>query len=229
MEEKMAQNDFSAKSPENYEQKCLCVLALDISGSMSGTPIRQLNQGLQDFYNEVKNDKTTADRLEFSIVTFHSEVENVLDPSLVDNFTMPSLEASGSTKLVDGVREAISTAEARKSWYKETGQPYYRPWIILISDGAPDSDQDVNGLSKEIQIGTENKSFFFFAVGVEGADMDVLSQISSSQMPPAPLEGLKFTEFFKWLSDSMTMVTSSQDGEQIDLPSPADWMQGFTI
>ena len=33
----MAKNDFSAESAENYEQKCLCVLVLDVSGSMSST------------------------------------------------------------------------------------------------------------------------------------------------------------------------------------------------
>lgn len=225
----MAHNDFSAESPENYEQKCLCVLALDTSSSMAGNPINELNAGLKEFYEDVKKDKTTADRLEFAIVTFNSTVTTELDPSLVENFTMPTLRTSGSTKLVDGVREAIQTVEARKAWYKQTGQPYYRPWIILISDGEPDSDQDVSGLANEVHSGTNNKKYFFFAVGVEGADMGVLAKISSPQMPPAPLKGLKFTEFFKWLSASMTIVTSSQDGAKIDLPSAADWMSGFTI
>ena len=59
--------------------------------------------------------------------------------------------------------------------------------------------------------------------------MNVLAKISSPQMPPAPLKGLKFTEFFKWLSASMTIVTSSQDGAKIDLPNAANWMTGFTI
>ena len=31
----MAKNDFSAEVAENYEQKCLCALVLDISGSMN--------------------------------------------------------------------------------------------------------------------------------------------------------------------------------------------------
>lgn len=128
----MAHNDFSAESPENYEQKCLCVLALDTSISMEGNPINELNDGLKEFYADVKKDKTTADRLEFAIVTFNSTVTTELDPSLVENFAMPTLRTSGSTKLVDGVREAIQTVEARKAWYKKTGQPFYRPWIILI-------------------------------------------------------------------------------------------------
>ena len=31
----MATNNFSAEFAENYEQKCLCVLVLDVSGSMN--------------------------------------------------------------------------------------------------------------------------------------------------------------------------------------------------
>lgn len=225
----MGRKDFSGEQPDNFEQKCLCVLALDTSGSMYGDPIEQLNQGLQEFHTEVKEDKTTADRLEFAIVTFNDTINIILDPSLADGFTMPVLKTTGTTRLVDGVREAITIVDTRKAWYKQTGQPYYRPWIILITDGEPDAGQDITGLSQEIISGVENKRFFFFAVGVKGANMDILRQISSPQMPPAPLEGLRFTEFFKWLSASMTIVTSSQDGDLIDLPAPADWMSGFKI
>jgi len=189
-----------------------------------------LNRGLQEFYNEIKEDSTTANRLELSIVTFGNRIDTVLDPSLAENFTMPNLIADqSSTRLVDGVQEAISIVEGRKNWYKQTGQPYYRPWIILITDGLPDGNQDVNGLSQEIQSSTNNKRFVFFAVGVQGADMNTLSKISNPSMPPAPLEGLKFSAFFKWLSASMGAVSGSTDGDNLDLPSPADWMKGFKI
>lgn len=59
--------------------------------------------------------------------------------------------------------------------------------------------------------------------------MSMLSKISSPQMPPRPLKGLKFTEFFKWISASLTIVTNSQDGDKIDLLSAADRMKGFAI
>ncbi|MDF9800549.1 uncharacterized protein YegL [Catalinimonas alkaloidigena] len=225
----MAYNDFSAESPENYEQKCLCVLVLDVSFSMQGNPIDELQKGLEDFYSDILEDSTTANRLEVSIITFGSNISILIEPSLAENFSVPNLTLDGSTKLVDGVREGIAKVEDRKQWYKDTGQPYYRPWVILITDGEPDSDQDVDGLSKEIRVSVENKKFFFFAIGVEGANMDTLKKISSTQMPPSKLQGLKFSEFFKWLSASMTIVTSSKDGDQVNLPSPEDWMTGFKV
>ncbi|MFZ2359713.1 MAG: VWA domain-containing protein [Anaerolineae bacterium] len=224
--------DFSkVESPKNFEQKCLCVLTLDVSGSMSGSPIDELNQGLQDFYAEIKGDETTSQRLEVSIITFGHQIDTVLLPKLAEEFSMPTLVADQrATKLVDGVRASISLAESRKQYYKSTGQPYYRPWVILITDGKPEpSNQDVDGLASEILTGMNNKGFHFYAVGVQSADMETLRKISSPSMPPAMLMGLKFREFFKWLSASMSTVTSSQEGTKIDLPDPSSWMHGFAI
>ena len=71
------------EEPSNYEQKCLCVLVLDTSGSMSwpssNPPIDQLNAGLQRFQEELLKDKVTRDRLEVAIVTFDDEVNTVQD------------------------------------------------------------------------------------------------------------------------------------------------------
>jgi uncharacterized protein YegL len=222
-------NDFTTESPENYQQKCCCALVLDVSGSMDGAPIKELNEGLQEFYRDIQTDSTTADRLEVAVIEFSDSIKTLIDPSLAANFTMPTLTTKGTTKLVDGVREGINVVRSRKAWYKQTGQPYYRPWIILITDGAPDIGQDINGLAAEIRDGVSKKDFFFFAIGVQGGDMNMLTSISDSSMPPAKLQGLKFSEFFKWLSASMTTVTNSKDGDKVNLPNPAGWMTGFSV
>lgn len=234
----MAYNDFSAESPENYEQKSICCFVVDVSGSMGGTPINELNRGLQEFHDEITKDSMTANRLEIAVVEFSSSVDTVVPPSLVENFSMPNLTTKGSTKLVDGVREAIELVQQRKDWYKQTGQPYLRPWIILITDGEPDGDQDVNGLAREIENDTKNKSYVFLPIGVQGADMNVLNKIAGytqdsnknwMQMKAMKLQGLKFADFFKWVSASMSIVAGSKDGDKVNLPDPSDWMDGFQI
>lgn len=176
----MAKNDFSAEAAENYEQKCLCVLVLDVSGSMRGTPIEELNKGLKDFYEEISSDVTTSQRLEISIITFSNTVITLQEPALVENITMPTLTASGSTEMVNAINYAIDMVDARKKWYKETNQNYYRPWIILMTDGEPDDDQDVAGLAQRIQNDTRNKRYAFLPIGVEGANMAVLDQIKGN-------------------------------------------------
>lgn len=227
----MAKNDFSAESAENFEQKCLCVLVLDVSGSMRGEPIRELNNGLQDFYNEIMADETTSQRLEVSIMTFNQAVQTLQEPALIENVTIPTLTAYGSTAMCDAVNEAIDKVEARKKWYKDTNQPYYRPWIILMTDGEPDDGQDVYGLAKRIESDVKAKHYVFMSVGIEGANMKTLQTLQGSGMAPAKLKGLKFKQFFQWLSASMGTIVNHTEGEKVDLtPDPLDnWMDSYTI
>ena len=224
---------LTAESPHNFETKTICCFVLDTSGSMSGEPIHELNQGLKEFHQEIHDDETTSQRLEVAIVTFNDRINTLQEPALVDSFLPPQLIAGGYTKLVDGVREAIRLVDGHKQWYRQTGQQYLRPWIVLITDGAPDPGQDVDGLAREIKEGMDDKKFVFLAVGVQQADMKVLKKISGSlngqPVDPLRLKGLKFSEFFQWMSASMSVISSSAEGDRLALPSPSSWMEGFEV
>lgn len=227
----MATNDFFGESPKNYKQKTICCFVLDTSGSMRGHSINTLNNALQQFYIDISNDSDLAEQLEIALITFDSQVKKLRDPALVSSFTMPILTTTGSTVLVEGVKEGIRLVEARKEWYKETGQSYLRPWIILITDGAPDSDQDVQGLAYEIDEKTKARSFVFLPIGVSGADMGVLNTIAGFQeyngqwikKTALPLDGLKFGDFFEWLKNSIAIIHNSTEGETVNLPSVDTW------
>jgi uncharacterized protein YegL len=216
---------FQGESPENYEQKCLCVLVLDVSGSMQGQAISELNNGLKSFKQEVLNDFIASQRLEISIVTFGSTVQCLQEPALISNAQIPTLQANGTTKLVNGVRKAIELVEERKKWYKETGQNYYRPMIMLITDGEPDADQDLNGLAQEIGLSMASKKFSFFALGVKGFNYDKLASICPAPTHPLVLDGYKFANFFKWLSNSIGIgiIKSTERGEKPKLLPPGDY------
>lgn len=216
------------ETPSNYEQKTICCFVIDVSGSMSGDSIKELNRGLKEFHEEIKTTSILANRLEVAIVEFCDQVNTLVSPNLADQFTIPTLVARGTTKVVDGVRTGIRLVDERKRWYKQTGQPYLRPWIVLITDGEPDDDQDINGLANEIHLSDKEKKFVFLPVGVKGANMDILKKLSPT-ISPAMLDGLKFSAFFKWMSASMGIAASSKEGDKVNLPSPANWMQGFTV
>lgn len=210
MEENKTQGFYGGESPQNKEPKCLCILVVDTSYSMSGGPIDELNKGLIAYADWVKKDTTARSRIETCIITFDSTVECVQEPALIDDISMPVLKVRGTTKLVDGVKTAISKSEHRKLWYKSNGLNYFRPFIVLITDGVPDGDQDVKGLKADIKIGGDGKHFVFMPLGVEGADMGFLQDISQKEYPAIPLDWEKFTIFFKWLSKSMASVSKSQ-------------------
>lgn len=215
---------FTGESPDNYEPKCLCVLVLDTSASMAGEAITQLNNGLKILHQEISADHIASQRLEISIITFNDSIQRLQEPKLVEDFVMPTLSANGSTRLVDGVFEALQLVEARKLWYKETGQSYFRPLLFLITDGEPDADQNVRALQQHLQTAVEHKKLSFYAVGVQGYDHARLSSICPTNMPPLPLAGYKFAEFFKWLSNSVSAISQSREADN-PLPAPDSWAQ----
>lgn len=234
----MGVNDFKLESPDNYEQKTLCCFVLDVSGSMAGLPIKELQKGLHEFHHDILQDPMMSNRLEVSIVIFSDHIVQLVSPSLPKHVFIPDLRADGSTKLVDATNYAINIVNERKEWFKNTGQPYLRPWIILITDGEPDRDQDVNMLSERIKRDTLEKKYVFIPIAVGDADMDILSKLSgysfgsgsnSTLIPPMKLQGLKFSDFFQWVSASMSMIASSSENSQINMPNPHNWMEGFKI
>jgi len=210
-------NDFAV----NPEPRLPCVLLLDVSASMAGQPIGELNEGLQIYKTELLADSLAAKRVEAAIVTFGGAVKTMCDFTTAELFNPPHLNADGDTPLGAAVVQGLSMIQQRKQAYRINGIPYFRPWVFLITDGAPTDDWRT--AAAKVKEGEESRAFAFFAVGVQGADFGVLSQVATRQ--PLKLQGLRFRELFQWLSNSQRSVSHSNPGEEdrIKLPSPTGW------
>jgi uncharacterized protein YegL len=201
---------------ENPEPRCPCILLLDTSGSMLGAKIAVLNDGLKTFEQELRADSMAAKRVEVAVVTF-GPVQTIQPFVTADAFQAPTLTASGDTPMGAAIEHAIGLVTERKNDYKVNGIGYYRPWIFLLTDGAP--TDDVSRAMAAVREGESSKAFSFYAVGVDTAAMDRLAQISSRQ--PLMLKGLSFREMFVWLSNSLGGVARSKPGEAVPLSNPA--------
>jgi uncharacterized protein YegL len=206
----------------NREPRCPCILLLDTSLSMQGVRIQSLNEGLRAFHKSLLEDDLAQLRVDVTVLTFSGSVTIVQDFVNASNFQPPKLRvSSGGTSMGAGISKSVQIIADRKRSYKSEGIDYYRPWIFMITDGEP-TDEVVKA-SKLIAEGEESKGFIFFAVGVEDADMDKLSQISVRS--PLKLKGTNFQDMFSWLSTSMAAVSQSQLGEKVKLPSVDGWAE----
>jgi uncharacterized protein YegL len=216
----MTQLDAAVEFATNPEPRCACVLLLDVSGSMSGRPVAALNEGMTAFARDLSGDSLARQRVEVAVVTFGGNgVEVVNDFTTAGQFEPRSLIAGGGTPMGAAITHAIGMVDDRKKQYKENGILYYRPWVFMITDGEPTDHW--NDAAALVHRAEEANGLAFFAVGVEGANMNVLKQIAVRD--PLQLQGLKFVELFVWLSQSQRTVSSSKPGDQTALPSVAGW------
>jgi uncharacterized protein YegL len=208
---------------QNPEQRCPCVLVIDVSGSMKGEPIDALNEALQRFQAECANDDQASRRVEVALITFATDVRVVQDFVTVDKFVPPTLEADGVTALGSAVLKALDIVEERKKVYRDAAISYFRPWMFLITDGAPygEPEDAFPEAVQKVRQAEQEKKLSFFAVGVQEADIELLNQFSARGA--MPLKGLRFVELFVWLSRSMQRVSASRTGENVKLESPESW------
>lgn len=207
---------------DNPEPRCPCVLLLDTSGSMSGAPIDQLNAGLKQFQQELAGDPLAAKRVEVAIISF-GPVRVQQDFVTADMFAAPHLTTEGGTPMGEAIMEALDLIKLRKQQYQANGVAYYRPWIFLVTDGAPTDEW--TAAAKAVQAAEKAKALAFFPVGVDGADFEVLKRLSPRT--PIKLRGLAFRELFQWLSNSLSSVSQSKVGDVLRLPPPDTTPKGW--
>ncbi|HEY3272096.1 MAG TPA: VWA domain-containing protein [Geothrix sp.] len=203
---------------DNPEPRCPCLLLLDVSGSMQGQPIAELNAGLTTFKDELAADVLAMKRVEVGIVTF-GPVQIALPFQGAAAFYPPVLTAQGDTPMGAAIKQGLDLVRQRKDEYRANGISYYRPWVFLITDGGPTDEWQ--SAAAAVREGEASKSFAFFAIGVQGANMGTLKQICVRE--PLRLDGLRFRDLFSWLSSSLRSVSRSTPGTDVPLQSPQGW------
>jgi uncharacterized protein YegL len=206
----------------NPEPRCPCLLLLDVSGSMTGEPITELNAGLKCFRDELVADELASKRVEVACITF-GPVNVATEFETASVFQPPWLRPVGDTPMGAAITTGIELVRLRKEAYRSNGIAFYRPWIFLVTDGAPTDDwTDAAAMIRE---GEAKKAFAFFAVGVQNADMAVLRRIVVRE--PLKLKGLRFRSLFQWLSNSMKSISRSTPGDEVPLRNPTQGPDGW--
>lgn len=204
---------------ENPTPRVPVALCLDCSGSMMGEPINELNAGVKTFYQAIDEDEIARFSAEICIVTF-GPAELEADFATLDVRPQPPvLSASGNTPMGEAVKLSLDSLERRKELYKESGVDYYQPWLVLMTDGKPygGSSELLNQQVNRVERMVESRKLTVFPIGIgPGADMGTLQRFSPGRSP-LRLQGLKFSEFFSWLSKSVSRVSQSTPGDKVAL------------
>ena len=148
------------------DQRCACMLVLDTSGSMQGEPIDALTQGLSAFERQVKSNPLAARRIEVGIITFgEGGVQLKQDFVQAKHFLAPEICAGGNTPMGEAVQLALQAIRNRKNEFRQLGIQYFRPWLMLITDGEP-TDEGWEEAAAAVKREEMQKSLTCFPIGV---------------------------------------------------------------
>ena len=211
MGEVFSSSDFGTSTKRRLP---IC-FALDTSGSMMGNPIKQLNMGLQNFLASIKNNDDTRNSTDIAIITFGSKVEIVMPfGEMAKDKGIPEITASTTlTPIGEGILTALELLNARKEGYKQMGIKYYQPWLVVITDGAPQGPNAMQNMELAIKACNEleaNDKLVVFNIGVgSGVDFDILKRLSIKREEPISVNSADFAKLFEFLGSSSSSIVSS--------------------
>lgn len=136
----------------------------------------------------------------------------------------PVLSAGGGISLNEAIEAGLDAIESRKTIYKSQGIDYYRPWLFVLTDGAPTDCYKENATMSRLRSAIENKKVVYMPMGIgANADIKKLQEYypdSAKAKPVLKADANNFKEAFVWLSTSIAQVSHSDPtiASEITLP-----------
>ena len=211
----MLDNFSSSDFGSSTRRRLPICFALDTSGSMMGIPIKQLNMGLQNFVASIKSNDDTRNSTDIAIITFGSKVDIVMPFGKISKEKgLPEIKASTTlTPIGEGILTALELLNARKEGYKEMGIKYFQPWLVVITDGAPQGPNAMQNMELAIKACNELESddkLVIFNIGVgNGVDFELLKRLSLKRDEPISINSTDFGKLFEFLGSSSSSIVSS--------------------
>jgi uncharacterized protein YegL len=113
--------------------------------SFGYTRMDRVNEGLQQFIEQLKNDDILCDSAEIAVVTFVNETDKATGQlitakvehefSTLDNCNFHFTAGNGAGDTPAGVELALNLLEKEKQFLKDNRKRYNQPWIVIMSDG----------------------------------------------------------------------------------------------
>src|SRR5215217_2286723 len=149
---------------------------IDISESMVGEPIRQVEEGLAAIIQALKTDPYAIETVWVSVIVFAGQAKTIVPLQEIINFYPPRFPVGGGTSLSNGLghlmfelrRNIVKTTHDRKGDWK--------PIVFLFTDGVPTDDtQKVLAEWKESWQRAANMVAISFG---DETDTQILSQLT---------------------------------------------------
>lgn len=201
-------------------------ILLDTSGSMRGEPIHSVNVGLQAMLSALRQDPYALESVHLCVITFDIEAREYLPLTPLDAVKLGEIPSpdSGATFLGAALELLVVCVDrdVRKSTAESKGD--WRPLLFVMTDGSP---SDLHAFRQAIPA-VRQRNFGAIVACAAGpkAKLDVLRELTDRVVQLDTLDAAGFSGFFKWVSASVAVGSSSAGlTGQMSLPPPPPEVQ----
>jgi uncharacterized protein YegL len=171
---------------------------------MSGEPIEAVKNGVQVLISTLRQDPYALETAFLSVITFDSSARQLMPLTELAMFQMPDIQAAGTTALGEALSLLANKASSEVAKTTADVKGDWKPLVFLMTDGEP-TDSWQNGLS---EFKKQKFGMVVACAAGQGANTDVLKQITDVVVQLDTADSATIKAFFKWVSASVS--TGSQ-------------------
>ena len=180
---------------------------IDISESMVGEPIQQVEEGLATIIQALKTDPNAIETVWISIIVFAGQAKTLVPLQEIISFYPPKFPIGSGTSLSNGLGHLMY--DLRKNIVKTTAEQKgdWKPIVFLFTDGVP-TDDTKTAIAEWKQNWARTANMVAVSFG-EATDTKLLSELTENVLHFKNTDVDAYKQFFKWVTDSIKTSSGS--------------------
>lgn len=174
---------------------------IDISESMVGEPIQEVEEGLATIIQALKTDPYALETVFVSIIVFAGQPKTLVPLQEIVSFYPPKFPIGSGTSLSKGLGHLMYELRSNivKTTYEVKGD--WKPIVFLFTDGVPtdDTKMAINEWKRNWQ---RTANLIAISFGNE-TDTKLLGELTDNVLHFKNTNVQSYKEFFKWVTDSI--------------------------
>ncbi len=174
---------------------------IDISESMVGEPIQQVEEGLATIIQTLKTDPHALETVFVSIIVFAGQPKTLVPLQEIVSFYPPKFPIGSGTSLSKGLGHLMHELRTNivKTTYEIKGD--WKPIVFLFTDGVPTDDSKI-AINEWKQNWQSTANLIAVSFGND-TDTKLLGELTDTVLEFKNTNVQSYKEFFKWVTDSI--------------------------
>ncbi len=174
---------------------------IDVSESMVGEPIQQVEEGLSTIIQALKTDPYALETVWVSIIVFAGQPKTLVPLQELVSFYPPKFPIGSGTSLSKGLGHLMYELRQNivKTTYEQKGD--WKPIVFLFTDGVP-TDDTKSAIAEWKQNWQRTANMIAISFGDE-ADTRILGELTDTVLLFKNTTPQSYKDFFRWVTDSI--------------------------